>query len=145
MPVNLPRVLQPTRAAAAALAAFVLVLFIALVWLLGQVPTREEMQLAGAAEIGRMAARMDRLLLAMVVLAAMMASLATAVFARMGRRTLASGEFPPPGTWVLRRTRVVTGRAARRAAWATFALAALSWLPVGAFAYARVVLAALAS
>ena len=145
MPVNLSRVLQPTRAAAGALAAFVLVLFVALVWLLGQVPTREEMQLAGAAEIGRMAARMDRLLLAMVVLTAVMALLATAVFARMGRRTLASGEFPPPGTWVLRRTRVVTGRAARRAAWATFALAALWWLPVGAFAYARVVLAALAS
>ena len=56
-------------------------------------------------------------------------------FGRMGFRAIASGEFPPPGTLVVRRTKVRFGLIARVSAWLSIAFALISWLPVALLAY----------
>ncbi|MCP5152814.1 MAG: hypothetical protein H6983_01520 [Ectothiorhodospiraceae bacterium] len=48
---------------------------------------------------------------------------------RWSRAVLASGQVPPPGAWVLRRTPIRGGAAAVRAAWGSRVAAVVVWLP----------------
>ena len=48
-----------------------------------------------------------------------------AYFARLGYRALKSGSFPPPGTMVIARTRVRTGRVALISGWLSISLGVL--------------------
>jgi hypothetical protein len=57
-------------------------------------------------------------------------------FGRIGIRAITSGEFPPPGTLVVRRTKVKFGRIARASGWLSIAFAFIMWLPVAIAAYA---------
>jgi len=57
-------------------------------------------------------------------------------FGRIGFRALASGEFPPPGTLVMRRTKVRFGSLARVSGLLSIALAVMMWLLVALMAYA---------
>ena len=57
------------------------------------------------------------------------------VCARRGIRTLRSGQFPPPGTWVFFTTQVLRGRAATRKAWGQFAIAAFYTVMVVALCF----------
>jgi hypothetical protein len=50
--------------------------------------------------------------------------------ARMGYRGLVSKEFPPPGTLVVTRTRIRTGRTAVFSSWLAIVMAVVFWSPV---------------
>ncbi len=57
-------------------------------------------------------------------------------FGRIGFSTLATGEFPPPGTLVVRRTKVRFGSVARLAGWLCIGFVLMIWLFVALMAYA---------
>ena len=76
----------------------------------------------------------DRFLIRLLGLMIVCAALSSFYFGRMGFRAIASGEFPPPGTLVWRRTKVIFGSEARRAGWWSIVLAGIGWLPVAAIA-----------
>lgn len=59
----------------------------------------------------------------------------TAYFARLGYRALKSGCFPPPGTLVVARTRVRTGRGALISGWLSISLGAVFIVPAAALGY----------
>jgi hypothetical protein len=56
-------------------------------------------------------------------------------FARLGYRALKSGSFPPPGTLVVARTRVRTGRGALISGWLSISLGAVIIVPAAALGY----------
>lgn len=59
----------------------------------------------------------------------------TIYFWRLGRRAIASSQFPPPGTLVVKRTRIATGRLAKIEAWLSMLFGVISWVPTAFFAY----------
>jgi hypothetical protein len=58
-----------------------------------------------------------------------------AYFARLGYRTLRLRSYPPPGTVVVFRTRIRSGREAMLAAYASIAFAAVMVLPLVLLSY----------
>jgi hypothetical protein len=56
---------------------------------------------------------------------AALAGAAAGTFAWSGAKVLRHGQAPAPGSWVLRRTRVLRGSAARRRAWVLLAAASV--------------------
>ena len=54
---------------------------------------------------------------------------------RLGIGAISMSRYPPPGTLVVIRTRVMTGRFAQIQGWAALLLAVLVWIPVAFFAY----------
>jgi hypothetical protein len=92
-----------------------------LLWLLGFSALR------GAAHAGDTATLTHRLQVAFYVLSALL--FATAAYAGWyARRIFASSQYPPPGSWVLRDTRLLRGASARRRGWWTLACAAICLL-----------------
>ena len=59
----------------------------------------------------------------------------TMYFWRLGRRAIASSQFPPPGTLAVKRTKISTGRVAKIQAWFSMLLAVILWIPTIFFAY----------
>ncbi len=60
---------------------------------------------------------------------------ATAYLWRLGRRALSSSQFPPPGTLVVKRTRIARGKLAKIEAWLSILLGGILWVAPIFFAY----------
>jgi len=83
--------------------------------------------LHGAAHAGDTATMTHRLQAAFYVLSALL--LATAAYAGWyARRIFASSQYPPPGSWVMRDTRLLRGANARGRGWWTLLCAAICLL-----------------
>ncbi len=88
----------------------------------------------GAADPGAAVARVTLLFRGWMLVTALVPLLAGIYLARLGWRARLHGEFPPPGTRVLRETAVITGPGGRR-------LASLTWLLGMLLALAGLILA----
>lgn len=51
-------------------------------------------------------------------------------FVRLATNSIRTGKFPPPGTWVIVKTKIRIGKRALVSAYATYFLAVFMWLPV---------------
>ena len=54
----------------------------------------------------------------------------SAYFGKLAHRSMKTGQFPPRGTSVVVRTRILRGRRAVRSAYACYFMALLAWFPV---------------
>ena len=61
-------------------------------------------------------------------------------FVRLANNSIRAGKFPPPGTWVIVRTEIRTGKRALVSAYATYFLAVFIWLPVAMPVYLKWIL-----
>ena len=129
------RFIEPSRTARRLLTAWVslgVIVFAMSRWLLSQsIPEAN----ATIAEMNKIS---ERLLVANWValgITVCMAMVWTFYFGRIGFRALATGEYPPPGTMVVRRTIVKVGLYARISAVLSIVMAVLVWFPVAMQVY----------
>jgi hypothetical protein len=61
-------------------------------------------------------------------------------FVRLANSSIRTGKFPPPGTWVIVRTKIRTGKSALVSAYASYFLAVFMWLPVAIPVYLKWIL-----
>jgi len=90
----------------------------------------------GGASLEEIARIGERFLVASLGFGIVAAACWSFYFGRIGFRAIANGEFPPPGTLVVRRTKVKFGSTARVSGWLSIALAIIVWLPLAIAVYA---------
>jgi hypothetical protein len=85
---------------------------------------------ASPQEIDRSIAAFEQLANYLIIIIVAQSLLFSLWLGRIAGKARACGKFPPPGTWVLKKTRIVTGDSVKRKIAGTYLAAVLVWFPL---------------
>ena len=122
--------LEPSNKARFILFAFLLLLALLIIPLKGGLDSIRPAASASPAELNSAIESLQQMLDYLLLASVCQAILFSSYFVKIARAAMRSGRYPPPGTAVIRRTRVLTGEKAVSSARLTYLFALLIWCPV---------------